>query len=175
MYAPAAFGVLAFLDEADGFLEFFLDGFVGAHAVDFGEEEGGEAVGVHDAVGLVGGEQAGFLGAVEDVVEGVLDDVAVLAAAGEVAGGHEGEGGKGGDGGVGVVAAVGGAEGALAGLMGGEPGEAFFDGGFLGGVDLVATDLIGALGDVRVAGEGEGGDQEEDQKMGKWGTHGVSE
>jgi len=48
-------------------------------------------------MGVVGGDEAGLLAGVADVFDGALDVVAVLAAAGEVAAGHEGETGEAGD------------------------------------------------------------------------------
>src|SRR5262249_13176880 len=146
----AALLVLRALDEADGHLELVADLVVLGHAVDFAEEEGGEAMAVHGAVGLVGGDEAGFLGGIADELDALGDVLAVLAAAGEVAGGHEGEARQAGDAGGGGVAA----EGAV-GLLGlGEPVQAPGDGELLFVGDLVAADLVGFVGDAGGVGFG---------------------
>ena len=99
LVAPAAFGVLAALDEADGFLQVFLDFIVAGHSINLADEKRGEAVGIHFALAGVGGEESGFLLVADDELDGFADVVAVFSATGEVTVGHEGDAGESGDGG----------------------------------------------------------------------------
>ena len=145
--APAALLVLGLLDEADGLDEALVESVgqggvaaAGGHAVDLAEEEGGEAVPVHGAVGGVAGDEAALVAVGEDVLGALGDVLAVAAPAREVAVGHEGDAGEGGDGDVLAEATV--AEAAVGDLLGGEGLEALLDGGRQLGGDLVDGGVV---------------------------------
>ncbi len=166
LIAPSAFGILRVDDEADGELNFFLEIGARAHAVDFGEEEGGEAVAVHGRAVVLGGDESGFLAVFEDEGEDFFDIFAVGTVVGEVSVGDECEAGEGHDGG-GVAAA--GVDGSVGGEVFGEEveasvdarvefgGEFVFDGESADGGGLGGGGVGGGGLGVRGEGGGEGG------------------
>lgn len=91
--APSAFVVLARNDQLDRAHQGVADTVVvPVHAIDLAEEQGGEAVAIHGAVGLVGDQQS-CLGRVrENEVQRLLDLLCEVAATRHISVGHVGDG-----------------------------------------------------------------------------------
>lgn len=106
LIAPAAVFVLAGDDECDGLFEFLADFGPLRHAVAFGQEEAAEPVIVHWSVnrGPARFDKSRLAGAVEHIRECSLDDFAIGAFAGHVAGRHKCQPGKARDGDVADIA-----------------------------------------------------------------------
>jgi hypothetical protein len=126
----------------DGGAGALLAGFI-EHAVGFAEHDRGDAVVIHGGADVGDGEDAGGLLEAEDVIDGVVDVVAVGSLAGDVSAGHEGHGGEGGDRRRGTAIAGVGGPGAGGGvLVRGQPLKAAVDGGLDLGGDLLGRGVV---------------------------------